>query len=302
MKPLFSIIIPNYNREETICRAINSVLKQTETNFELIVVDDLSSDNSVELIKKSFNDKRIKLIELAKNGGASKARNIGIKASQGELISLLDSDDEFEETFLEVSKNVLRSSGPEIGFMWTGVTYVYPHKSYSFSWVPKRRGEAYTTFLHNLQVGSGAGITFKKEVFLLAGFFNEDLPAAEDTEFFLRISQKFDYTYTEKHLIKIYKGNKDRLSGNFFKIAEAYNIFLPKHFKRIDKDENLQKKFYYKMMWLNMHLLDKATAERYLKKIPKKKWSDTFKYYFTFYLYSTFPLKFASRLHIFLSK
>jgi len=89
---MFSIIIPNYNSEKYIRKCIDSVLQQTCKNFELIIVDDMSTDNSVDIIKK-YNDTRIKLIELdhkAYNGGA---RNIGVENAKGQYILFLDCDD-----------------------------------------------------------------------------------------------------------------------------------------------------------------------------------------------------------------
>lgn len=92
----FSIIIPNYNSKDYIKRCIDSVLNQTYTNFELIIVDDMSTDNSVDLIKE-YNDPRIKLIELTEkrfNGGT---RNVGIDNAKGEYILFLDCDDYISE-------------------------------------------------------------------------------------------------------------------------------------------------------------------------------------------------------------
>ena len=94
-----SVIIPTFNRLSLISRAIDSVLKQTLKPFEIIVVDDGSSDNTSTLIKNNY--KSVKLIK-QKNLGVSKARNVGIKNSSGDWIALLDSDDEWKKNKLEV--------------------------------------------------------------------------------------------------------------------------------------------------------------------------------------------------------
>lgn len=94
-----SVIIPMYNSEKYIKNTINSVIEQTFNDWELIVVDDGSSDNSIE-VAKSFNDERIRLIE-SLNGGASSARNIGIDNASGEYITFLDSDDLYDRNYLE---------------------------------------------------------------------------------------------------------------------------------------------------------------------------------------------------------
>lgn len=89
---LYSIIIPNYNSKKWIRKCIDSVLSQTYKNFELIIVDDMSTDNSVELIK-TYNDPRIKLIELDKKAYNGGTRNIGVENAKGDYILFLDCDD-----------------------------------------------------------------------------------------------------------------------------------------------------------------------------------------------------------------
>ncbi len=92
-RPKISIIIPNFNCEKFIERSIQSILTQTFNEFELIIVDDASNDNSIENILKFLSDDRVRLIELKKNIGNFGARNIGIDASRGQFIAAMDSDD-----------------------------------------------------------------------------------------------------------------------------------------------------------------------------------------------------------------
>lgn len=91
---MVSVVIPSYNREKTIKFAVNSVLNQTYQDFEIIIVDDCSTDGSVEVIK-SMTDPRIRLVELEENGGACAARNRGVEEAKGEWIAFQDSDDEW---------------------------------------------------------------------------------------------------------------------------------------------------------------------------------------------------------------
>lgn len=90
---MFSIIIPLYNKAHTIINTLNTVFNQTCQDFEIIIVNDGSTDNSLQLIRQNFNDKRIKIIN-QENAGVSAARNKGIQESQGDWISFLDGDDE----------------------------------------------------------------------------------------------------------------------------------------------------------------------------------------------------------------
>lgn len=99
---LISVVMPNYNGHRFVEQAIDSVLNQTYRNFELIVVDDCSNDDSLSLIEqKAHRDNRIRVIALEHNAGVANARNVGIKEAKGEYIALLDNDDLWIEDKLE---------------------------------------------------------------------------------------------------------------------------------------------------------------------------------------------------------
>lgn len=291
---MFSVIVPVYNREKSISRTIKSVLDQTYKDFELIVVDDCSTDNSWDIISE-IKDDHIISVKLSKNSGAAAARNQGIKLSRGKYISLLDSDDYYEPEFLELTAEALERTENNIGFSWTGVRYLQNNLKNEFIWVPQKRENPYLTFLHSLHIGTNSGVTFKKEVFENTGYFNTRLPAAEDTDFFLRLSQDYSYSIIPKILVNIERDGKDRLSKNFKRIAEAYEYFLPQHFFAINRDDKLKKKYYYKMMWLSYHNGDKKKADFYYGLIPPN--LRTLKVKIVKFLYEYFPLKAAFYLH-----
>lgn len=108
--PLISVIIPTYNRENIIVNTINSVLKQTYSNFELLIIDDASTDNTEQKINE-IKDKRIKYIKLPTNTKGTKPRNVGIKLSQGDFIAFLDSDDCWLPDKLEKQIKFIYNSG-----------------------------------------------------------------------------------------------------------------------------------------------------------------------------------------------
>lgn len=99
--PYFSIIIPTYNRVKQVCISIESVLSQNFKNYEIIIIDDASTDNTIEELAKRYTDDRIKTLSLTKNGGQNVARNKGVSVSSGEWIIFLDSDDSLTENILE---------------------------------------------------------------------------------------------------------------------------------------------------------------------------------------------------------
>jgi glycosyltransferase involved in cell wall biosynthesis len=115
---LVSVIVPTYNRAYCVCRAIESVRAQSHANWELLLVDDGSTDHTAQLIATQYsNDPRIRYIHQA-NAGVSAARNTGIDAAHGSHIALLDSDDAWKPWKLEVQLACFRAF-PEIGMVWT---------------------------------------------------------------------------------------------------------------------------------------------------------------------------------------
>lgn len=115
---MISVIIPLYNKANTIIDTINSVLNQTYKDFELIIVNDGSTDNGVELIQQQFNDDRIRIIH-QKNAGASAARNRGVDESKSIYVTFLDGDDEWHPEYLSIVENTIEKY-PEAGMICTG--------------------------------------------------------------------------------------------------------------------------------------------------------------------------------------
>lgn len=114
---LVSIIMPCFNSASFIQESINSVLSQTYHNFELIIIDDASKDNSLDIIK-SFNDERIKIIELETNQGAGLSRNKGIEVAQGRFIAFLDSDDLWHKDKLSLQINFMKDNGYHLTYTY----------------------------------------------------------------------------------------------------------------------------------------------------------------------------------------
>ena len=113
--PLVSIITPAYNCKNAIEDTVNIVLSQTFKDFEWIIIDDCSTDGSIEYLKTLLNkDKRIKVIFSEKNGGSAAARNKGLKEATGRYITFLDSDDTIDENYLESQVNFIKDNGPLI--------------------------------------------------------------------------------------------------------------------------------------------------------------------------------------------
>jgi len=214
-----SVIIPTFNRLSLISRAIDSVLKQTFKPFEIIVVDDGSSDNTSTFIKNNY--KSVKLIK-QKNLGVSKARNVGIKNSSGDWIALLDSDDEWKKNKLEVQIKSLSEydyySVCHTNEIWirngTRVNQKKRHQKYG--------GNIFDKCLDICRI-SPSSIIFQKNIINEVGWFDENLSICEDYDLWLRITANFKILFIDKPLIIKYGGHSDQLSKSVAGI-EAYRI------------------------------------------------------------------------------
>ena len=214
-----SVIIPTFNRLSLISRAIDSVLKQTFKPFEIIVVDDGSSDNTSAFIKNNY--KSVKLIK-QKNLGVSKARNVGIKNSSGDWIALLDSDDEWKKNKLEVQIKSLSEydyySVCHTNEIWirngTRVNQKKRHQKYG--------GNIFDKCLDICRI-SPSSIIFQKNIINEVGWFDENLSICEDYDLWLRITANFKILFIDKPLIIKYGGHSDQLSKSVNGI-EAYRI------------------------------------------------------------------------------
>lgn len=273
---------------------------QSFANWELIIVDDFSSDSTVNCIKQ-FSDSRVRLISNPKNMGPAFSRNVGINLARGEIVSFLDSDDSYFPEFLEKTSNAFKSSEGNAGFSWTGLEVKYPSGTEQELWIPKVEISSYYTFLKQLRIGTNSGLSIRREVFDQCGSFNESLMAAEDTEFLLRIVQKFDFVIVEETLIHIDKSGRDRLSLNYKKIACSYNLFIHQHWDFILKYPKLKQKFFYKLMWLNYHLSDYEKARLYFRKF-KSEFGLSLKITTVCLLFELFGSKIGSKIHIVLSR
>ncbi|MCL4708220.1 glycosyltransferase family 2 protein [bacterium] len=178
--PVFSIVIPTYNRAKIISRAIQSILNQTFGEFELIIVDDGSTDDSQKVIKQ-INDPRICYIR-QENRGVAAARNAGVKSSRGKYIAFLDSDDEVLPEWL--SHFVNSFTAEKIGVVCVGVKMLNTIEHEETVWLPRNRGPVYDN--QTCLFLSGA-FAVRREIFDAVGGYVEGLAYGENSELGLRL-------------------------------------------------------------------------------------------------------------------
>ena len=228
-----AVIIPTFDRQHFLGRAIDSVLSQTRPAHEVIVIDDGSTDGTVPWLKKEYPT--VKLIEQT-NQGVSAARNAGIQQAQSEWIALLDSDDEWFPEKLERQVKELQKY-PEILFCHTDEIWirkgvrVNPMKKHQ-----KFGGMIFSKCLDICRISPSSAL-FSRTLLDDVGWFDETLPICEDYDLWLRITAKFPVLFIDDPLIIKYGGHRDQLSRSVDGI-EQYRITA---LEKILKGPNLTK-------------------------------------------------------------
>ena len=234
--------MPTYNRAYIIQRSIKSVLKQTYTNWELIIIDDGSTDHTEALIK-NVKDGRIRYIRLEQNQGACHARNCGLAAAQGEYIAFLDSDDIWERIYLENRISALENAGKNVGAVF-GCTkvirnnrflLVFPSKDVAKKILHCRTNKVLIRQILFDNIIAPSAIVLKKECIDKIAGFNENLRRLQDWEYFFRILYYSGYKvkFTNDCFVRNYQ-RKDSITHR--NNDEAYwesRIFFLKEYKAI---------------------------------------------------------------------
>lgn len=241
---LFSVIIPLYNKENYIEKAIQSVINQTNNDFEIIIVDDCSTDLSYEIAKNCLSEK-INLIKHPKNKGLSASRNTGILNSRGNYITFLDADDLWKPNYLEEIK-LLMDTFPEARLFATNYEEIYPD---NIIFTPKNNAD----YLKPIQIIDdyfavslgqplycACSLCVAKDVFDVVGNYNETITYSEDIDFNIRANLSFKLAYSKKALVSylIFSENQITNSGlqnktvpNFddYEVLAAHNQPLKKY-------------------------------------------------------------------------
>jgi len=234
---LFSVIIPTYNRAEIIGKAIESILSQTYNYWELIIVDDGSTDNTSEIIN-SYNDTRIKYF-YKKNEERSIARNYGIAKAKGDYISFLDDDDYYLPQFLEEFHSKIIEKNVPVAMIMCN-EYTEDEKGIrELNYIPKKLLDNPVRLLWEIQT-SIRPFVIHKEI-LKTELFKEDCPFGQDFHLAIRIVLKFPYYYIPNAL-SVNKIHEIQGTQTKFKINYRKNA----HFS-IGCIDDLIKKYKYKL-------------------------------------------------------
>ena len=232
-----SVIIPTYNRCDLLKRAINSVIKQTITPKEIIIVDNGSTDQTFQMVSSLFPEINY-FIE--KKRGVSAARNKGILESKSKWIAFLDSDDAWKPTKLEKQMEYSVFNQDKYRIIHTDETW-YRNKKF-LNQLKKHKKSGGNIFKNSLQLCciSPSSVVLKKQIFDDYGLFDENLEVCEDYDMWIRITAKEEVGFLDSPLVLKYGGHSDQLSKKFwgmdrFRIKSLEKNLKNEHFSKSQK-------------------------------------------------------------------
>ena len=234
-----SIVLPTYNRKALLKRAVDSVLNQTHPDFELIVVDDGSTDGTAEAIAL-LGDPRIRFLQLEQNRGAGAARNAGIQQAIGRFLAFQDSDDEWAADKLEKQLQCMELQGSEVGVVYSDMERVESDGTVRYyrspTVVPDRLVDPDRAFYQVYGLGIQSTL-IRRECFDRVGTFDERYRCFEDLELFIRLLKHYRFHHLQEPLVRYYKTSGVSTDG----VAEfrARTLLLSTHAREIARTKPL---------------------------------------------------------------
>jgi len=234
-------VIPLHNKEAYVAKTLNSVLNQTYQNFEVILVNDYSSDNSLDVVN-AVHDRRVKIIEHNENKGLSASRNTGINASTYPYIAFLDADDYWDSTYLETIFSIIKEYPNESVF---ATHYRENFKGKFF--IPKSNlpiSSKGKTFLvrdfFEINLGrlilTQSCIVLHKSIFKKVGYYDEDVTFAEDIDFYIRCFSTFNLVFLNMDLCTVLNYDPNSITNRV-----SHKKTFPKLHKYLNNSDSLDK-------------------------------------------------------------
>lgn len=234
-EPLVSVVLPTFNRGETIRRAVDSVLHQTYRKLELIVVDDGSTDATIDVLM-NIEDPRMRLIRFSQNRGANAARNVGIIEAKGEYVAFQDSDDEWSSGKLEVQVAGCIEYAAKVAFCSfqrrkNDSSILIPKPSYK---VP----HGYQNLAAQVLRGSFIScqtLMIHRQFLIDVGMFNENLPRLQDWEICIRMAYETPFLFSPEPMVDAHVG-RDSISVNANLLVTSASLIYETHLEKFRLD------------------------------------------------------------------
>ena len=261
-----AVIMPTHNRASLVVRAVNSVLAQTMREFELIVVDDGSTDET-KAVLGAVEDERLKVVHLPTAGGACRARNLGVEEASAKVVTFLDDDDEFMPDRLEKLLAVFHSRW---AFVTSGLIFIKQGGSRAKRFSPLRITPE--DLLYKTRFGVSAMVDRSR--FLSLGGFDQGLTSSQDHDLWLRMTLAHGpgLCIREALLVMHTDHEMPRISASNKKIS-GYRSFVRKHKARMSRGHRA-----YHYFRLRSYANRSIPVLTLLKALPARHWTDVLKY------------------------
>ncbi len=260
--PKISIIIPTHDRLEMLKRAIGSVLAQTYTDWELIVVDD-HSEPSARSVIESFADSRIHFIRHEMSQGGAAARNSGIREACGNYIAFLDDDDEWIPEKLTIQMERFSVTGPEVGFCFSAVENIYDDRR-EISKVADGVQDHFLQALGNPKGYLTVTLIIKREVFDRVGLFDESLPSHQESDLIMRAAKYYKGLGVNRPLVRVnMRSGYGRIGSKPSRRILGREMLIKKHYVDMAKYPDILAFHYFQLGLWHRSIKKYREARRY---------------------------------------
>jgi glycosyltransferase involved in cell wall biosynthesis len=224
--------------------AIDSVLRQTYSNFEIIVVDDSSTDDTNNIVRQYLHHANFHYFLVPESKGGNFARNLGVEKCNGRYIAFLDDDDEWFESKLEKQIETFNEN-PNVGLVYTGCQVVHTDHKGTYSITPKMKGNLSNEILMFNYIGSTSSVVILREIFNKAGHFDVNIPQLQDYDLWIRVCQLTKVDYVSEPLIKYLVHNSNQITSSVIKNQKSISIIDSKYTDLINNLSYFEKKRRY---------------------------------------------------------
>ncbi len=242
--PFISVIIPTFKREKELIAAVRSVKEQTYKNYELIIVDDdIHASPSPAISELLSDNKNFYYYKNKRSKGACGARNSGIIVAKGEYVAFLDDDDQWLKSKLETQVLELKKlDKSSLGLLGGGFMIEESNKNHEIT--KGLSGNVYESLLvKNNRAPKLSTALIPKNVLIEVGMFDETLPARQDYDLYLRLARKYLFYHQAKIMAICNRDRTDRISANYAKRAEAYQVLFDKYKNELVQRPKALKKY-----------------------------------------------------------
>jgi glycosyltransferase involved in cell wall biosynthesis len=276
-RPVVSVIIPAFNAQDTIAATLESVLSQTWTGFEVIVVDDGSTDGTAEIVERiARKDHRVR-IRRQKNGGVAEARNHGIRESSGEWIAPLDADDIWTPEYLASGVHEAKNAGDPVAVVYSWSTRInLEGLTLPGVCAAAVRGEVFATLLCHNFLGNGSCTLIRRSALEAVGGYDQRLSPTEDWDLYLRLAERYEYVPVQRFLVR-YRQKLRSASSDHESMADGQARVLLGMRRRNPRVPEWLCEFSQSNMYIyfarrNRENGDAATMRRWLRRAGEAHW------------------------------